>query len=130
MENFSEFYKRNHKSNGKAISFNDYLFKLMKEKHIEGSSLYTKGNIDRNIYAKLVSNQMEPSLNTAIKLALALHCNNAEFDALIKKLGYTLSNSSTFALVIRYCIENKIYDLYRVNDILIDHKCAPLDKTN
>ena len=38
---------------------------------------------------------------------------------LVKKAGYILTSASKFDLTIRYCIENKIYDLYKVNELLL-----------
>ena len=46
---------------------------------------------------------------------------NHECKYLLKKAGYTLASSSTYALVIRYCIENKIYDLDKVNEYLTQY---------
>ena len=40
---------------------------------------------------------------------------------LLKKAGYTPSSASTYSLIIRYCIENKIYDLNKVNDYLEEY---------
>lgn len=130
MESFNEFYKRNHKRGTRTAPFGDYLFRLMKNKHVVGASLYVKANINHQAYTKIIANKMEPSLNMIVKLAIALHCSYSEYKTMLKKVGYSLSNSSKFALVIQYCLENKIYDFYRINDLLIDHQCAPLDKVD
>ena len=53
-----------------------------------------------------------------MKLAFALKVNNHECKYLLKKAGYTLSSSNRFALIIRYAIENRIYDLIEVNALL------------
>lgn len=47
-----------------------------------------------------------------------MHLNDHDFKYLLKKAGYTLSSSSEFALVIRFCIENKIYKISEVNRLL------------
>ena len=61
------------------------------------------------------------SLETVLKLVFALRLNNQECKYLLKKAGYTLSSASTYSLIIRYCIENKIYDLNKVNDYLEEY---------
>ena len=57
----------------------------------------------------------------SIKLVFALRLNNHECKYLLEKAGYTLSSASTYSLIIRYCIENKIYDLNKVNDYLEEY---------
>ena len=57
---------------------------------------------------------------TAIAFALALELDFDETDDFIGKAGYKLTHSSRFDIIIEYCIENKIYDVLEVNDILYD----------
>ena len=47
--------------------------------------------------------------------------SNYECKYLLKKAGYTLPTSSKYALIIRYCIENRIYDIYKLNDYLEEY---------
>lgn len=57
---------------------------------------------------------------TAIAFALAFELDLDETDDFIGKAGYKLTHSSRFDIIIEYCIENKIYDVLEVNDILYD----------
>ena len=47
-----------------------------------------------------------------------MRVTNHECKYLFKKAGYTLSSANKYALIIRYAIENKIYDVYEVNKLL------------
>ena len=53
-----------------------------------------------------------------VAFALALELNMEETELLLKKAGFTFSDSIVFDMIIRYCIENEIYDIFKVNDIL------------
>ena len=52
--------------------------------------------------------------------ALALKLNLDETKDLIGRAGYALSDSNMFDLIIEYCIEKQIYDLFTVNAILFE----------
>ena len=118
-------YIAKHKQNvEKASDFVSYLYELM-DKHgfTNNADLYKKANISRQMWSLLISpnSKINPSLNTVLKLVFALELNNHECKYLLKKAGYTLSSSNTYSLIIRYCIENKIYDLDKVNDLLTEY---------
>lgn len=68
-----------------------------------------------------MSGKVTPQLNNLIKIVFALELNNHECKYLLKKARYTLSSSNNYYLIIRYCIENKIYDLSKLNDLLIEN---------
>ena len=117
-----------HQSNKeKSCDFVTYLYELFDKHHVDkASDLYNKANISRQVYSKIISNQVVPSLNTCIKLVFALEATNHECKTLLKKAGYTLSSSSLFALIIRYHLENGIYDLYLVNKALEEANLEPI----
>ena len=82
------------------------------------SDLYNKANVSRQLWSSIISEKSNPSLNVCLKLAFAMQITNHECKYLLKKAGYTLASSNEYALIIRYAIENKIYDIYDVNKLL------------
>ena len=119
MERIDEYISRHRANKEKANDFVSYLYELMDKYGFDKSSdLYDKANISRQYWHKIISNECSPSLETVLKLVFALHLNNHECKYLLKKTGYTLASSSTYSLIIRYCIENKIYELNKINDYL------------
>ncbi len=64
--------------------------------------------------------------NTAIALAIALELNEKETDNLLGSAGYSLSDSETFDLVIKFCLEKKIYNSDDVNQALVYFSLKPL----
>jgi transcriptional regulator with XRE-family HTH domain len=122
MESLKEYISRHRVNKKKADDFVTYLYELMDKYGFDkNSDLYDKANISRQYWSKLINKERQPSLETTLKIVFALKLTNQECKYLLKKAGYTLASSSTYALIIRYCIENKIYDLNKVNDLLEEH---------
>ena len=119
METLEEFIKRHKSSKEKTSSFVEYLYSLMdKYGFSNASDLYNKANISRQLWSSIISDKSNQSINVCLKIAFALRVSNHECKYLLKKAGYTLASSNKFALIIRYAIENKIYDIYKVNELL------------
>ena len=79
-----------------------------------------------NAFSKIRSNpDYRPSKNTTIALALALQLDTDDTEELLSAAGYSLSDSNVFDLVIQYCLEHHIHDIYSVNVALdhFDQKC-------
>lgn len=102
-------------------SFSEELLFIIEKRNLKTSDVYRKANIDRKHFSKIKNNpDYRPSKITAIAFALALELDFDETDDFIGKAGYKLTHSSRFDIIIEYCIENKIYDVLEVNDILYD----------
>lgn len=119
METLEEFIKKHNSSKEKTSSFVEYLYSLMDKYGFENASdLYNKANISRQLWSSIISEKSNPSLNVCLKIAFAMHVTNHECKYLLKKAGYTLASSNKYSLIIRYAIENRIYDIYQVNELL------------
>ncbi len=119
MEELKDYIKKHRKNEEKSKDFVLYLSELLeKYGYKKDSDFYNKANITRQSWSAVMSGKVVPSLKTVIKIVFALHADNHECKYLLKKAGYTLASSSEYALIIRYCIENKIYDLDVLNDYL------------
>ena len=124
MESLKEFIAKHKVNKEKADDFVIYLSNLIKERgYTKDSQVYNKANISRQTWSSVMSGKHIPSLNNLIKIVFALELNNHECKYLLKKAGYTLSSANNYYLIIRYCIENKIYDLSKLNDLLIENGC-------
>jgi hypothetical protein len=117
-----------------SASFEDYLaaqynpetFSLLlnryrQERGLSAQELYRRADIDRRLYSKIMnSRDYKPSKQTVAACGLALCLDSAEMDALLEAAGFALSKNAVFDLVIAYCVENKIYNLRDVNELLYD----------
>ena len=116
METLEEFIIKHRKNEEKSKSFPQYLSELIAKKGFKkDSEVYNKALVSKQHWSLIMSEKIEPSLNTLLKIVFALELNNHECKYLLKKAGYTLAASSKFALIVRYHIENQIYDLNEVN---------------
>lgn len=122
MESLDSFIKKHRSNKEKASDFVTYLYELMDKYGFDKSSdLYNKANITRQHWSSIISSKINPSMQTVVKIVFALQANNHECKTLLKKAGYTLASASEYSLIIRYCIENKIYDLNELNKYLEEY---------
>lgn len=102
-------------------SFSEELLSIIEKRNLKSVDVYRRANIDRKHFSKIKNNPgYQPSKVTAIAFALAFELDLDETEDFIGKAGYKLTHSSRFDIIIEYCIENKIYNVLEVNDILYD----------
>ena len=102
--------------------FTETLLKLIDRVGKKDSEVYKKANLSKQHFSKIRNNpHYKPTKSTAIALSLALELNLEDTRDLIGRAGYALTNSSKFDLIIRYCIENRIYNVMEINCILFEH---------
>lgn len=123
-ENVNDYLKINQKDE----TFSELLLRLIRESGMDEVDIYKRAYIDRKFFSKIRSDRnYRPKKINVLALVLALKLDSKTSKTLIKRAGYILTSGSEFDLVIRYCIENQIYDLYEVNKIL-DSKKLPIFK--
>ena len=101
--------------------FTETLLKLIDESGKKDSEIYKKALLSKQHFSKIRNNpNYKPTKPTAIALALALELDLDATKDLIGRAGYALTNSSKFDLIIRYCIENKKYNVVEINTVLYE----------
>lgn len=106
---------------GRGESFHEMLFRLIDQKGMKDSEVWHKANIDHKLFSKIKCNpQYTPSKKTALALAIALELNLDQTVDLLSRAGLALSPSSISDLVIKYCIEHAIYDMFEIDALLFD----------
>ena len=108
-------------------SFRDLLFKYIDDQNKKDAEVYKKALLDRRLFSKIRSDvDYHPNKRTVIALALALKLDLNQTLTLLKTAGYALSESSSFDLIIVYCVNHKIFAIDEVNEILDEFKLKPI----
>jgi hypothetical protein len=102
------------------VNFALSLDKLREKKGLSSVELYKTALINKRLYSRIMTTaNYRPAKNTVISFGLALKLKPEEFASFIRNTGFALSDSSKFDLVISFCFEHEIFDLHRVNDLLL-----------
>jgi len=107
--------------------FRDMLRDLMTEAQVSDAELYNKAGVSRQTFNKIWNQAgYKPSKNTALSLAIGLELNYDQTLDLLGTLGYTLSHSVQFDMIVEYFIRRGCYDLFDINYSLDDYGEPPL----
>lgn len=105
-------------------SFNDCLRRLIKEKDLIESDVYKGANLTKQAFNGIYNEGKVPKKNNVLALCIGLRLNIDEADDFIEKAGYSFSNGNKHDYIVRYFIEHEIYDVFKINEILI-HEDLP-----
>lgn len=111
-------------------SFALKLIKLIDAKGISDVECYKKANVSKQTWHKLMTDKhYKPNKKTAISFAIALELNLDEAQKLLSSVGFILSDSSLFDVIIKYCLENEIYDVFEIDSALFKYDQETLFST-
>ena len=102
------------------------LLRLIDVKGITEVECYKKANVSKQTWYKIMNEKnYKPSKNTAIAFAIALKLTLEETNGLLATVGFTLSRSSKFDIIIEYFLRREEYDIYLINETLFrfDQPC-------
>ena len=100
-------------------SFAVTLLKLIDKRHMTDVQCYKRANVSKKTFWKINNDpKYKPSKPTVIAFAIALELDLQETEALLKTVGFSLSHSNTFDMIIEFYIQQKIYDIFEINSAL------------
>ena len=112
--------------NDKTESFSDYLFRLIDEKKLKDSAVYKSVEIDRTTFAKLRNPDYHPGKRTVLSLIIGTQMSTEEAGILLEKAGYSFKSDDKTDLIVKYFVENKVYELRKINEALDHFNLEPL----
>ena len=103
-------------------TFQERLLRLIDSQNLTDPEVYKKANLDRKLFSKIRSNaEYRPKKTTVLALAIALELDLAQTKDLLARAGFAFSPSSKFDLIVQYCFEKGIYDIFEVNALLFQY---------
>lgn len=102
-------------------TFQARLLRMIDERGLTDVQAYKRAGKDKKLFHKIRSNpQYQPSKHTVFAFALGLQLSLDEAKDLLASAGFAFSPGNRFDLIIKYMLENEIYDLYTVDCILYE----------
>ncbi len=111
-----------------VLSFPARLLTYVKEKCGGVAPMaYKRAGVSRQIYSRIVSrDDSTVDKRTAMLFCVGLQLEMKEAELLMKSAGYAFSGTLPEDRVFSYCIEQKIWNLLDINDILVECGLRPL----
>ncbi len=102
-------------------TFSEKVLSLISQKNLRYPKVYKAANLDRRLFSRMMSDPCyQPSRDTALAIAFALHLSLEQARDLLSRAGYALSHSDKRDIIIEYFFLQEEYDLTCVNIALYD----------
>ena len=100
-------------------TFSQRLLRMIDERGLTDSEVYTKAYVDRRHFSKIRKDiNYAPNKKTVLAFTIALELSLDEAKDLLRSAGFALSRSSKTDIIVAYFLQNKIYDMFEINDVL------------
>lgn len=107
-------------------SFGKHLQQLVNKKGLKNAEVYAAANISKQYFSKLLKDQVKPSKGKVMALALGLRLNRDETEDFMRLAGYALSPISQTDKIVERFIENRDFNVIKVDIVLFDYGLDPL----
>ena len=106
-------------------SFAEMLARKIEESGMTNAECYNKANATKSVFSKIKNNpEYKPTKPTVAGFVLALGLSLDEAKEMLSKAGYSLSRSNKFDIILEWFITNKIYNIFDINEVLLEYDQA------
>lgn len=107
----------------KEQTFQQILWDFIREDGRPESEIYEAAGLTSTRFSRIRSDRdYRPDKITALSFAIALRLSLKNTETLLAAAGFVLSASNKADLIIRYCLDNGITDIYQINDALFTYR--------
>lgn len=101
-------------------AFAERLNQYMCEKNLTTAVIYRRCLVDRKLISKITTQEnYHPSKSTVFALCIGLQLNLQQGEDFLSLAGYSFDRSSKRDLIVKFMLENQIYDLDEINEMLL-----------
>lgn len=105
----------------------DTIRKYQASTNTDDDKLIIEGNLSHKLFYKLVNNPSYiPTKNICFAFGIAMKLNEEELSKLLNSCGYTLNKINLLDLIVCFYVNNKMYDVYKINNALFNYGLDPL----
>ena len=102
-------------------TFLEMLMKYMIESEMTNAEIYSRANINRKTFSKIINGQVIPKKETILALAIALRLTLEQTEDLLARAGHAFIEADLSDTIIKYFIANGRYDIFLINEYLYDN---------
>lgn len=100
-------------------TFSQRLLRMIDERGMTDAQAYSKAYVDRRHFSKIRNDvNYAPNKKTVLAFSIALELTVDEAKDLLGCAGFALSRSSKTDVIVTYFLQNKIYDMFEINEVL------------
>lgn len=112
-----------------------YLNRLIHDKNLTAHEIYSKADISKQQFSKILSGinsgkEYIPNKNWLLKIAFSIELTLNETYVLLRKAGHTFSDCNVSDKVFVFCFEKSIYNTCDIDILLSEFNCPLLFSIN